>query len=413
MSGRTLRIILTGVAWLAAASASLAADREHNTLTQQEAAEGWLLLFDGKTMFGWENHGDGKWKVVDGALVCEEGTAGWLGTTTEFADCVFKCQYRVDAKGNSGVFLRAKRDSDRPWVDGYEIQICDDHERNPTGSVYGVISTKRPGATRVTTVEKWQDMEIRVEGNRFRIFLNGTKVVDDVDKRPGPDGQPGMFKRGHVGLQYHNPGMKIEFRDVKLRPLGAESIFNGKDLTGWEVLKGPRLHSKITVQPPGVLNLRSGHGQVATKAQWSDFALQLEIMTGKEHVNSGVFFRAIPGLKWMGYEAQIYNRWLDGDRGKPKDYGTGGIYRRQPARGVYASDREWFTMTVVAHGRHIATWVNGQQAADWTDPRDRHENPRRGYRPEAGVILFQGHDRDGDLSFRNIRVAAYPQTAGK
>jgi len=141
--------------------------------------------------------------------------------------------------------------------------------------------------------------------------------------------------------------------------------------------------------------------------------LQLEIMTGGQHENSGVFFRAEPGKKWQGYESQIYNRWRDGDRTKPKDYGTGGIYNRQPVRKVYSNDREWFTMTVVAHGRHIATWVNGNQAADWTDTRPPNRNPRRGYRAEPGVILFQGHDKTASLSFRNIRVVEYPKAAAK
>jgi hypothetical protein len=51
------------------------------------------------------------------------------------------------------------------------------------------------------------------------------------------------------------------------------------------------------------------------------------------------------------------------------DYGTGGIYNRQPARKVVSSDKERFTMTVAAGGKHLAVWVNGYQTADFTDPR--------------------------------------------
>ena len=60
------------------------------------------------------------------------------------------------------------------------------------------------------------------------------------------------------------------------------------------------------------------------------------------------------------------------------DYGTGGIYRRMPARKELSKDREWFGMTIVASGRHIAVWVNGVQATDWTDERPTSDNARKG-----------------------------------
>ena len=69
--------------------------------------------------------------------------------------------------------------------------------------------------------------------------------------------------------------------------------------------------------------------------------------------------RANAGAFWSGYECQIRNQWQGDDRTKAVDYGTAGLYNRQPARKVVSSDREWFTLTVVAHGYHIAIWNNG------------------------------------------------------
>ena len=87
------------------------------------------------------------------------------------------------------------------------------------------------------------------------------------------------------------------------------------------------------------------------------------------------------------------------------DYGTGGIYRRAPARKELSKDREWFGMTIVASGRHIATWVNGVQAVDWTDERPLADNPRKGCRLEKGAISLQGHEAaTEDLDFRDIRI---------
>ena len=76
-----------------------------------------------------------------------------------------------------------------------------------------------------------------------------------------------------------------------------------------------------------------------------------------------------------------------------------------PARKEVAKDGEWFTLTVLAHGNHFATWVNGVQVVDWTDERPRSDNARTGCRLEAGHISIQGHDPTTDLSFRNIRIA--------
>ncbi len=73
-----------------------------------------------------------------------------------------------------------------------------------------------------------------------------------------------------------------------------------------------------------------------------------------------------------------------------------------------ANDHEWFGVTVHANGPHIATWVNGEQVADWTDTRQPDPNPRRGLRLEPGTFCIQAHDPTTDLLFRNIRVVELP-----
>jgi hypothetical protein len=196
-----------------------------------------------------------------------------------------------------------------------------------------------------------------------------------------------------------------------VRPLGLKSIFNGKDLTGWKEI--PDKKSKFTVTDKGELNIKDGPGDIQTEGQWDDFVLQLEVFSNGKHLNSGVFFRAIPGKFWSGYEAQIRNQWEKDDRTKAVDYGTGGIYSLQPARKVVSSDKEWFTMTVTAHGKHLAVWVNGYQTADFTDKRPVADNARKGCKLDKGCISLQGHDPTTDLSFRNIRVVELPRDGEK
>jgi hypothetical protein len=187
-----------------------------------------------------------------------------------------------------------------------------------------------------------------------------------------------------------------------LRPLETKRIFNGKDLTGWKTY--PNMDSEFAVNAEGDLNVKNGKGQLETEASYGDFVLQLECISNAEQLNSGIFFRCIPGDVMMGYESQIHNGFQDGDRRKPVDCGTGGIFRRVNARLVVADDLKWFHKTLIADGPHMATWVNGYQVTAWTDDREPNENPRRGLRTDPGTIMIQGHDPMTDLSFRNISI---------
>jgi hypothetical protein len=213
----------------------------------------------------------------------------------------------------------------------------------------------------------------------------------------------GTFNRGPLVLQFQAKNQAFSIRNVKLKPVGLVSIFNGRDLSGWKEIPGHK--SKFTVNDKGELNVKNGNGDLQTEAQWDDFVLQIEVISNGKHLNSGVFFRCLLGEFWSGYEAQIRNQWSGDDRTKAVDYGTGGIYNRQPARKVVSSDHEWFTMTVVAQGNHIATWVNGYQVTDFTDTRPSNRSARKGSKIEAGPISLQGHDPTTDLNFRNIRIA--------
>lgn len=90
------------------------ANAADNALSEAETAAGWQLLFDGKTTTGWRNYQSDKisagWQVVDGNLTRVE-RAGDLVTIAEFADFELQIEWRVDAGGNSGVFIRAGEDS--------------------------------------------------------------------------------------------------------------------------------------------------------------------------------------------------------------------------------------------------------------------------------------------------------------
>ncbi len=350
-----MRRVIVTLAALCLCAGALGQAGQPNTLTPKEIEAGWILLFDGESSFGWAPASAGSWSVVDGALVASAGSPALLVTTTEFGDCEISGEVWSEKPGSAsvGACLLGQQQADRVRAFG---------------------KTAKAGA--------WQTFRGTVKGARPAVALVSTGK--------------GIAK----------------FRNIRLHPLGEKALFNGKDLTGWEVVPGHK--SVFSVTPEGWLNVKDGNGDLQSKATFGDFVLQLDIISNGDHLNSGVFFRANPGAFWSGYESQIRNQWQGDDRTKAVDYGTAGLYNRQPARKVVSSDREWFTMTVVAHGYHIAIWNNGYQTVDFTDTRPVDEtNARNGARKAAGVLSLQGHDPTTDLSFRNIRAAEMPKAPEK
>jgi hypothetical protein len=333
-----LRSTATAIAAGFLALPAVADEKKPVGLTPEEVAEGWILLYDGATKFGWK--ADEGVRINDeGALVV--GAKGGVSakTTASFGEGELRIRLTYAAPMNGSVLV-----------------ITPDALHTIAGA---------PGKT--------EDVTLQVK-----------------PKAPGP-----IILSGQGGATGINR--------VAFRPAGMKTIFNGKDLSGWKVFPGEKYKSKYEVTKDGELRVTNGPGDLQTEGKYADFLLQLQCKTNGKGLNSGVFFRCIADQYQNGYEAQIHNGYKE-DRSKPADFGTGAIYRRIAARKVVADDNEWFTMTVVANGPHISTWVNGYQTVDWTDDRQPDPNPRKGLRTEAGHLSIQGHDPTTDILFRNIRI---------
>jgi hypothetical protein len=198
----------------------------------------------------------------------------------------------------------------------------------------------------------------------------------------------------------------VQFRNVKLKPLGLKDLINGKDLTGWE--SHPDLKNVFTVNSDGHLQIKGGKGQLEHEQEFGDFVLQLEAKSNREGSNSGLFYRSIPGEQMNGYECQLQHRYGADGKPNPVDCGTGGICRRQIARQIVAKDNEWFYLTLVVSGAHAAAWVNGYQVSDFVYERKDHKNPRNGRRLAPGTLILQAHDDTTDFTFRRIAAAEMP-----
>jgi hypothetical protein len=403
---------------LSLSSALLADDKpKHNTLTPKEVADGWILLFDGDSTFGWQAPQGSKWTVADGMLAPQADKPGLLVTTTAFADYELQLDYarRVGAP--------TPDDRARPSV---EVRFGCDQDGKPRdpNNRWELPFTGNSFSTVTFSVRDGRIRDVTTASSGLRASFRMSVGITEKG-----DGSKPTKQSGHIVLS----GNGVVYRNIKLKPLDTKPLFNGKDLTGWKKYTGDdkRAKTEFTVTPEGWLHLKNGPGDLQTKDQYQDFILQAECLSNGKHLNSGIFFRCIPEQYQNGYEAQIHNGWtekLEKEytideydpqthklKGKEKiksaamDYGTGAIYRRVPARKAVAKDNEWFTMTIAAQGRHIATWVNGVQVVDWTDNRLADENPRNGCKVEKGAISLQGHDPTTDLSFRNIRIAELPQ----
>ena len=358
-------LLATGVA-VAAESAC-----KPNTLPPAQIEDGWVMLFVGQTPFGWKLEEGAK--VADGMLVIKGAKAA---TDTEFGS--FDLQFEYKAAQTRGIKL---------VLNGKEYGL----EAAPKGQ------------------DGWMKAAVSVQSGEkdHTVAMTFSSTPEPKALQPHKGKKVAGPSRTAIGFTVP-AGETLELRSIQLKPLELKSIFNGKDLTGWKAI--PDKPAKFTVTSKGEINVQNGPGDLQSEGQWDDFVLQLDVFSNGDHLNSGIFYRAVAGEFWSGYELQIRNQWEGSDRTKPVDIGTGGIYNRQPTRKVVSSDKEWFTATLVVHGKHMSAWINGYQTADFVDDKPPADSGRKGMFLGKGPISIQGHDPTTDLSFRKIRIAAIPRT---
>jgi hypothetical protein len=220
-------------------SSAMVVGQSPNSLSAQDRAQGWELLFDGKTMAGWHVSapppgsgrsgpppapqpgqvgtpkpcgagraestplppGGSHWEVVDGSLMaCGEPT-GYLISDRSYRNFVLSIEFKGGADTNSGVFVRSPDESG-----GYEVQIWRQQPAGyNTGAIVGTAKTSRDYAFKA---DQWNRYQITADGDHLVVELNGEKTLDIHDAR---------FSEGHLRLQYQQ--FPIAFRNIRIRPL--------------------------------------------------------------------------------------------------------------------------------------------------------------------------------------------------
>jgi hypothetical protein len=211
-----------------------------NTLTAQEKAQGWQLLFDGKTLTGWHSSapapgrgragapppappgqvgspkpcvaargepatkvpaGGSHWEVVDGLLMPCGEPAGYLTSDRSYRNFVLSIEFRCSEDTNSGVFVRSPQESG-----GYEVQIW---KQQPAGYNTGaIVGTAKTARAYTFKPDQWNHYQITADGDHIVVVLNGETTLDIRDTR---------FSEGHIRLQYQQ--FPIAFRNIKIRLL--------------------------------------------------------------------------------------------------------------------------------------------------------------------------------------------------
>ena len=419
-----MRLTIVSIALSALLGLVSCDNTKHNTLTDQERAEGWELLFDGETLNGWRDYNGvaltGPWEVVDGTIQADgrgSDASGYIVTDKIYENFELSWDWKISKGGNSGLLYHVveRPQYNVPYVTGPEYQLIDDvnfEEKLEDWQRCGVdYAMYLPdfSAMKVNPAGEWNNSKIIFDNGHVTYFMNGKKTVefdawsDDWFARKNSGKwsnapEYGLARKGLICLQDH--GYPSWFRNIKIKELPRKNVekelFNGKDLSNWDKYGTEKWYVKN-----GNLICESGpdkqYGYLATREYYDDFDLTVEFKQEADG-NSGIFIRSFveeKDVKVNGWQVEV----------APKGYDTGGIYESY-GRGwliQIPSEKEnilkqgeWNTMRIKVVGDNVQTWLNGEEMVNILDEK---------IGAGQGRIALQIHDGGGiKVLWRNLHI---------
>lgn len=217
----------------------MAADTTINELSAEEKQQGYMLLFDGKSLAGWRSFQQQQalpqWQVQDGAITLTAKGGGDLLSIKAFHNFELRLQFSIAKEGNSGIMWRVSEEAPAASRSSPEYQILDPHSNtafqhevakgNLSGALYDLIPSK-PEQSRPSP--DWNDATVRIEGTRMRFWLNGSLTVDIDRSSTEWKSKVAASKfatwpwfaaaeSGHLAFQDH--GCVVRFRSIRLLEL--------------------------------------------------------------------------------------------------------------------------------------------------------------------------------------------------
>ncbi len=405
--------------------------------------KGFTPLFNGKDLAGWHGmphfdpyqlaampEGERKkligqwtedakkhWKVEGGELV-NDGSGAYLATDKELGDIELLIEYKTVPLADSGIYLRATP----------QVQIWDYTKEGGkwnlgadkgSGGLWN-NSPGAPGKDPLVLADKpfgqWNQFRIIQVGERVTVWLNDKLVVDHARLENFWNKNLPLLKKGPIQLQTH--GGEIRWRNIFLREIppdeanqilrkhgaaGFESVFNGKDFTGWA---GPV--DQYEVKDGAIVCQPHRGGTIYTKAEYADFVARVEYRLPPGG-NNGLAIR-YPGRGDSAYVGMCELQILDDDapqyaRLDPRQY-NGSVYGIVPVeRGYLRPTGQWNFMEVTVRGPTIRVELNGTRVldADVSKVTEYMANsPHPGKNRTSGHFGFCGHS--DPVAFRNVQI---------
>ena len=257
------------------------------------SGDGFVDIFNGKDLSGWVVKPDiGVFYVEDSLLKCkgDPRPPDVILTEKTYENFILELDFRMSSGCNSGVFIHAPEEG-RQSKTGFELQIQDDYGQEPTrytaGAMYDLVP---PDTNAVRPAGQWNHYRIEMDWPNVRVQLNGIQI-HDVDMSIDHIMRY-RLRVGFIGLQNH--GHQIEFKNIRVKELPGkityESLFNGKDFSGWTPLGDANWHIEN-----GFIVATQGEGYLVSDEKFGNYEFQALML--KNHTASG----------------GIYYRWLNQD----------------------------------------------------------------------------------------------------
>ncbi|MCF6331812.1 MAG: DUF1080 domain-containing protein [Draconibacterium sp.] len=407
-------------------------------LDEMPEGEGFVSMFNGKNLDGWQGLVENpiarakmsekelaqkqaeanikmteNWSVKDGMIVFS-GKGANLCSIKDYGDFELIVDWLITKKGDSGLYLRGT-----PQVQVWDTSRVEVGAQVGSGGLYNNQKHEsKPLKVADNPINEWNTFRVTMIGENVTVYLNGELVVDNVPLENYWDRTQPIFETGAIELQAH--GNELAFRDIYVREIntkeiglteeekaeGFETLFNGKNLDGWQGNKTDYFaeNGELVVKPA-----EGGHGNLFTGKEYSDFIFRFDFQL-TPGANNGLGIRApLEGdAAYVGTEIQILDNTASIYANLQKYQYHGSAYGIIPAkRGFLNPVGEWNSEEVTLKGSKIKVVLNGEVILDGdlaeaskNGTLDHKNHP--GLKRDKGYIAFLGHG--SELKFRNIRI---------